>query len=63
MSSQRFEYLVHQVRNNFFKMQPDADKLGEELNRLGGQGWELVTRLDAVGKFAAGTTLIFKRER
>lgn len=59
MSTQRFEYLVHELKNSFFKMTPDITKVSEDLTRLGNQGWELVTRLDATGK----TTLIFKRAR
>jgi hypothetical protein len=63
MSTQRFEYLVHEIKNSFFKMSPDIAKVSEDLTRLGNQGWELVTRLEAAGKMPASTTLIFKRTR
>ena len=63
MSTERFEYLVHEVKNSFFKMAPDVAKLSEDLTRLGSQGWELVTHLSAAGKLPTSTTLIFKRQR
>lgn len=63
MSNERFEYLVHEVKNSFFKMTPDVTKLTEDLTRLGSQGWELVTHLNAASKLPTSTTLIFKRAR
>lgn len=62
MNSTRFEYLVHEIKNSFFKMAPDIGKLSEELNRLGSQGWELVAPMNAHFKMPT-TTLIFKRAR
>ncbi|MDZ4813023.1 MAG: DUF4177 domain-containing protein [Pseudomonadota bacterium] len=61
MSTQRFEYLVHETKNGFFKMAPDINQLSEDLNRLGNQGWELVTQLSSAGK--SNTSLAFKRAR
>ncbi len=63
MSTQRFEYLVHETKNSFFKMALDVNKLSEDLNRLGGQGWELVTQLSSAGKLPTSTSLVFKRAR
>ncbi len=63
MSTQRFEYLVHEIKNSFFKMAPDIAKISEDLTRLGSQGWELVTQLESGGKLPTNTTLIFKRVR
>jgi hypothetical protein len=63
MSTQRFEYLVHEIKNNFFRQAPDIATISEDLTRLGSHGWELVTKLNAVGKMPTSTTLIFKRAR
>ena len=61
MNTQRFEYLVHETKSGFFKLAPDVNKLSEDLNRLGGQGWELVTKLSSAG--TTSTSLVFKRAR
>jgi hypothetical protein len=62
MSTQRFEYFVHEIKHNFLKGGPDVAKVSEDLTRLGNQGWELITQLQAPSKLT-GTTLIFKRAR
>jgi hypothetical protein len=63
MSTQRFEYLVHEIKHGFLKAGPDIAKVSEELTRLGSQGWELVTQLQAPSKLPTSTALIFKRAR
>jgi hypothetical protein len=60
MNDQRFEYIVHEVKNSLLKMGPDPVKLGEDLLRLGNQGWELATSINSP---SGRVTLVFKRQR
>jgi len=42
MTDSRWSYKVVDFRGGFFRATIAAQKLEEELNRLGAQGWELV---------------------
>lgn len=43
MSNDRWSYQVLEMMPSFFRGRVPAERLQEELNRLGAQGWELVT--------------------
>lgn len=58
----RFEYKVVSVGSIWKTL--DTDKLEEELNILGSQGWELVTKVArSGGSGSTGLIMIFKRPR
>lgn len=60
MTSERFEYMTFPLKPGIFKFSLDLASVTEDLNRLGAQGWELVTALAATSRFGVGN-LIFKR--
>ena len=43
MSNERWTYQVLEMMPTFFRGRVPAEQLQVELNRLGAQGWELVT--------------------
>jgi hypothetical protein len=45
MHSQRFAYQVVEIKGGFWGLKPQ--RLQDELNRLGAQGWELVSVLQS----------------
>lgn len=60
MNNERFEYMTFPIKPGIFKFSFDPALVTEDLNRLGAQGWELVTALPAMSKFGV-YNLIFKR--
>lgn len=56
MANERYAYQVLDLKAGFWGIR--SEKVQEELNRLGGQGWELVTAVQANG---FGLRLILKR--
>jgi len=42
MSNERWIYQVVEITPSFFRLGGKAERIQEELNRLGAQGWELV---------------------
>ncbi len=57
MSHPRFSYQIVDVKSGFWGLK--SERISEELNRLGAQGWELVSTLPPNG-FAA-IRLVLKR--
>ena len=47
VKNERFAYQVLDLKAGFFGLKPQ--RMQEELNRLGAQGWELVTSAQASG--------------
>jgi hypothetical protein len=43
MSNERWTYQVLEMMPTFFRGRVSAERLHDELNRLGAQGWELVS--------------------
>jgi hypothetical protein len=58
MTKDRFTYHVVDLKAGMWGLK--AAKVQEELNRLGAQGWELVSAQPTPGQF--GMRLILKRE-
>jgi hypothetical protein len=56
MVNERYAYQVLDMKASFWGLK--SEKVQEELNRLGAQGWELVTAAQANG---FGLRLILKR--
>lgn len=57
----KWQYKIVQFsERSFFSGQLKADKVEEELNKLGNQGWELVS-LSSQGSMGASTVAILKK--
>lgn len=57
MSNQRFSYQILELKSGFWGVK--TERVSEELNRLGAQGWELVASLPPNG--VAPIRLVLKR--
>ena len=60
MNPQRWSYRVIDIKPNFWKSTASTEGIEIELNRMGAQGWELVSITNG-GKGWTQTRLIFKR--
>ncbi|MDF1696257.1 MAG: DUF4177 domain-containing protein [Saprospiraceae bacterium] len=64
---ERIKYKTHTInlKNSIFsKRKIDGETLTSELNKLGEQGWELVTKVDSLTNgWTNNVVLIFKRKR
>ena len=61
MSNERWTYQVLEIMPTFFRGRVAADRLQDELNRAGAQGWELVAVSHTGGRAIGAIQLILKR--
>ena len=61
MSNERWTYQVVEIAPSFLLSRVKGERIQEELNRLGAQGWELVSANNTSGRGIGVLQLFLKR--